>query len=97
MPTTTPAAIPAVFEPPFLDFSESAELVPEEVGTWVMMTVVPGATLVMTVALPEVGVVLVLVTIEEAAELDDEEEEDDEADDLAAADDELDELDEPPP
>lgn len=82
-----------------MDFSESAELVPEEVGTWVMMTVVPGATLVMTVALPAVGVMLVLVTIEEAAELDDEEgdEDEDEAEDLAAAEDELDELDEPPP
>ncbi|KAG9526856.1 hypothetical protein KCV07_g402, partial [Aureobasidium melanogenum] len=61
-----------------------------------MMTVVPGATLVMTVALPAVGVVeVVLVIIEEGAELDDEE--DDEAEDLAAEDDELDELDEPPP
>lgn len=61
-----------------------------------MMTVVPGATLVMTVApLAAVGDVLVLVTIDKGTALDEEDE--DEAEDLAAADDELDELDEPPP
>jgi tellurite resistance-related uncharacterized protein len=97
MPTTTPAAIPAVLEPPF-DFSAGAEVVAWEAGAWVMMTVLPGAMLVMTVALSDAEEAVVAVVVDAADALEDEEAVEDFA---AAADDELAELaaapDEPPP
>jgi hypothetical protein len=91
MPTTTPAAIPAVLEPPFFDFSVGSEvLVGWEAAAWVMMTVLPGAMLVMTVALSDAEEADVAVDVVDAAAA---AAEDEEAEDFAAAaDDELAEL-----